>query len=214
MNSNITYELLRTQAAKFRAAGIELTPALAGAIVAYSQLLLRWNRKINLTTITDPQEILRRNFVESFYGARWLADPSGTLCDVGSGAGFPGLALKLVRPGWSVRLFEPNLKKAAFLAEVARQLHLADVEVLRQRWQESEIALHSIDTVTVRAVGGYEAIANRAQNVLKPTGRLLLWLGAVEAEIVSRGSAWKWQTESLPDSRERVLLVGMPTSGR
>jgi len=193
-----------------RAAGIEPTAPLLDSIAAYAELLLLWNRKINLTTITDPSEILARNFVESFCGARWLARETGILCDIGSGAGFPGLALKLVRPGWQVRLFEPNLKKAAFLAEVARHLELADVEVVRMRWEDARVANESVDAVTARAVGSYEQIIGSAGRALKADGRLLLWVGASESAKLQSTPDWKWEMEALPGSRERVLLVGAP----
>jgi len=193
-----------------RAAGIEPAAALLASIAAYTDLLLVWNRKINLTTITDPAEILARNFVESFCGARWLARETGLLCDIGSGAGFPGLALKLVRPGWRVRLFEPNLKKAAFLAEVGRQLRLADVEVVRARWEDARVANDSVDAVTARAVGGYEQIISSAKRALKADGQLLLWVGASESAKLQSTPDWKWEAEVLPGSRERVLLVGTP----
>jgi 16S rRNA (guanine527-N7)-methyltransferase len=202
--------VIQKGADRLRAAGIEPTAALLDSIAAYSELLLLWNRKINLTTITDPAEILARNFVESFCGARWLARETGLLCDIGSGAGFPGLALKLVRPGWQVRLFEPNLKKAAFLAEVARHLGLTDVEVVRMRWEDAHVANESVEAVTARAVGGYEQIISSAWSALKANGRLLLWVGASEGARLQSTPDWKWETEVLPGSRERVLLVGAP----
>src|SRR5208282_515753 len=131
-----------------RAAGAEPDAALLAAMAAYIELLLRWNRKINLTAITDVEEIVYRNFVESFSGAWCLEGPTGRYCDVGSGAGFPGLALKLIRPGWHLTLLEPTGKKAAFLAEVARSLRLKEVEVQTTRWQESQIQPGTLDAVT------------------------------------------------------------------
>ena len=193
-----------------RAAGIEPTPGLLESIATYSELLLRWNRKVSLTTITDPEEILERNFVESFCGARWLSGDTGLLGDVGSGAGFPGLALKLVRPHWMVRLFEPNLKKAAFLAEVARELDLAEVEIIRQRWEEAGVAPGSMDAVTARAVGNYEQIAQKARLTLKQRGRLLLWVGRADSERLKAITGWAWESEQLAGSRARILLVGSP----
>ena len=202
--------IIRGRADTLRAAGIEPAAALLDSLAAYSELLLAWNRKINLTTITDPAEILARNFVESFCGARWLARETGMLCDIGSGAGFPGLALKLVRPAWQVRLFEPNLKKAAFLSEVSRQLGLPGVEVVRARWEDAPITNESVDAVTARAVGGYEQIISSAGRAMKANGRLLLWLGASESAKLQSTPGWKWETEALPGSRDRVLLVGAP----
>jgi len=194
-----------------RSAGIEPAPVLLDSITAYIELLLRWNLKINLTAITDPQEIVTRDFVESFLAARWLPTDAGVLCDVGSGAGFPGLALKLVLPHWHVILLEPRIKKSAFLAEAARALRLASVEVNSCRWEESEIEETSLDAVTSRALGSYPELAEWARKRLRPGGRLILWLGATHAAVLAELNGWKWEQESVPGSRERVLLMGTPS---
>ncbi|HKM90417.1 MAG TPA: 16S rRNA (guanine(527)-N(7))-methyltransferase RsmG [Candidatus Acidoferrales bacterium] len=191
-----------------RRAGIEPAPALLDSISAYIELLLRWNAKINLTAITDPHEIVSRNFAESFLAARWLGSGAGRLCDVGSGAGFPGLALKLILPHWSVTLIESSRKKAAFLSEAARTLRLEHVEVECARWQESKMPAGSFDAITARALGGYELLADWAGSKLKPQGKLLLWIGASDAQRLRRLAGWQWQTQPVPDSRERVLLIG------
>src|SRR5882762_2437346 len=95
-------------------------------IQQYTKLLLTWNEKINLTAIRDPLEILYRHFCECMYAAEALHLENGRLADVGSGGGFPGLALKIIRPGLRVFLVESNIKKVTFLAEVIRELGLRD----------------------------------------------------------------------------------------
>jgi len=194
-----------------RAAGIDPAPALLHSIATYIELLLRWNRKLNLTAITDPQEIVTRNFAESFLAVRWLPGECGRLCDVGSGAGFPGLALKLILPGWHISLLEPTVKKAAFLAEAARTLGLQGVEVERCRWEESKLAHGSLDAVTSRALGGYGELAQWARIRLRAQGKLILWLGAQAATEASAMSGWHWESAEVPGSRERVILVGTPS---
>lgn len=196
--------------ASLRSAGIEPTPVLLESIASYIELLLRWNRKVNLTAITDPREMVTRNFAESFLAARWLRRAQGRLCDVGSGAGFPGLALKLVLPQWQVVLIEPSIKKCAFLAEAARTLGLGGVEVETCRWEESKIAEQTADAVTSRALGRYPDLADWARSRLRLGGRLILWLGAGDAAELANLGGWSWEQEPVPDSRERVLLVGSP----
>jgi 16S rRNA (guanine527-N7)-methyltransferase len=191
-----------------RSAGIEPDPALLARVAQYITLLLRWNAKVNLTAITDPEDIVRRHFEESFFASPWLGEGPGLLCDVGSGAGFPGLALKLVRPNWRMRLYEPVAKKAAFLKEVARSLELHDVEVCRERWQEARLDAKSVDAVTARALGRYSELVTWAARVLKPSGKLLLWVGAAEAAALRGKSGWRWESHELPGTRESVLLVG------
>jgi len=90
----------------------------------YIKILLSWNDKINLTAIRNPVEILYRHFCESMFAGVSVPIERGRLADVGTGAGFPGLALKILRPSLQVFLIESNLKKAAFLAEVIRVLGL------------------------------------------------------------------------------------------
>lgn len=191
-----------------RAAGVNPDPPLLEAMAAYIELLLRWNRKINLTTITEPAEIVSRNFVESFFAVRWLGAETGRLCDVGSGAGFPGLALKLVRPQWQATLLEPIRKKAAFLAEVGRVLKLKDLQIECVRWQESKLQPGSLDAVTARALGDYEEFVHWSRAKLRQGGKILLWAGEREAEALRGIPGWSWELALLPGSRARVLLVG------
>src|SRR6266852_9424634 len=122
-----------------RAAGefqLTLTDKQVQQIQQYTKLLWAWNEKVNLTAIRDPLEILYRHFCESMFGARLLPLENCRLADVGSGGGFPGIPLKIVRPDLQVFLIESNLKKATFLAEVVRDLHLTDIRVRAGRFEE------------------------------------------------------------------------------
>src|SRR5690348_17219107 len=105
---------------------VQLTSEQVSLVQRYMAMLLAWNEKINLTAIRDPVEVLYRHFCESMYAAVALPLQAGRLADVGSGAGFPGLALKIARPELQVSLIESNVKKATFLAEVVRELGLSD----------------------------------------------------------------------------------------
>src|SRR6266852_9270362 len=105
-------------------------------IQQYTKLLWAWNEKVNLTAIRDPLEILYRHFCESMFGARLLPVENCRLADVGSGGGFPGIPLKIIRPDLQVFLIESNLKKDTFLAEVVRDLHLTDIRVRAGRFEE------------------------------------------------------------------------------
>jgi 16S rRNA (guanine527-N7)-methyltransferase len=199
---------LATRREALRTAGVEPDASLLRSVATYIELLLRWNRKINLTTITDVDEIVERNFGESFLGAGYLPSQAGRYCDVGSGAGFPGLALKLVQPAWKAILLEPVGKKAAFLSEVGHALGVKGLEVEIARWQDSQIQPGTLDVVMARALGGYEELVEWANGRVKPQGRLMLWLGGHDAKAIQALPGWKWQVQPLPSSRERVLLVG------
>ena len=104
-------------------------------IQQYTKMLWAWNEKVNLTAIRDPLEMLYRHFCESMFGAGLLPVENCRLADVGSGGGFPGLPVKIIRPDLTVFLVEANVKKATFLAEVIRELGLTDARVLVSRSQ-------------------------------------------------------------------------------
>src|ERR1700730_17812366 len=107
----------------------EVPAALLPQLSTYLDLPLKWNARTNLTAIRDPEEIVRRHFGESLFAARHL-DPAtpgfgaGALLDVGSGAGFPGIPIALLRPGIQVTLAESQSKKSSFLREAIRTLNL------------------------------------------------------------------------------------------
>lgn len=195
--------------------GIAPSPVLARSIADYLAVLLRWNQKVNLTAITDPQQILERHFGESLFARSLFPEEKGLLVDVGSGAGFPGLALKLVLPGWRVQLFEPNTKKATFLAEVVRRLGLTDLTIRDERMEKHALGSPpyslSADVITARALGEYEVLLDWSKVRLSPAGRVILWVGGAEAERLRRNQEWSWQ-ELIPIalSKDRFLLVGSP----
>src|ERR1700690_2363985 len=134
-----------------------VSPALLEALQRYLELLLRWNARINLTAVRDPEQIVTRHFGESLFAARVLFDTSSpvpvTLADVGSGAGFPGIPIKLYAPEIGLTLIESHNKKAVFLREVVRTLALDSVEVFCGR---AEQCGKTAEVVTLRAVERFE----------------------------------------------------------
>lgn len=180
-------------------------------LVEYLHLLLRWNKTFNLTSVTKPEEVVQRHFGESFFLSR-AVELQGRLLDIGSGAGFPGLALKILCPDLSVTLLEPVTKKRAFLKEVARECVMSGVEILPDRIEAFSAGsrLDAYDTATARAVGKLERLVPAAICCLKPGGQLVLWLGA-EQVVASRlaGPSLEWSDPiQIPLSNHRVILVG------
>ena len=158
--------------------GLALSAQQTGHVAAYLELLLRWNEKINLTSIRDPADCVRRHFGESLYLGRCVG-LSGKLLDIGSGAGFPGLCLKILLPELAVTLLEPVAKKRGFLKEAARVCGMCGVEVRRERLEEfadSAGAAEAYDWATARAVGKLEELVRLASRCLRPGGGLFLWL--------------------------------------
>jgi len=177
----------------------------------YLALLKKWNQTIPLTSIEDDIEIVARHFGESIFAASSLSLGRGRLADVGSGAGFPGLPLKIVFPELHVTLVEPNIKKCAFLREVVVTLGLSRVDVVRERYENFGAAQNSFDFVCSRALGGYKGLLQWTKHVLNREGYLILWLGMDDSNILTKTRGWSWNLPvSIPESRRRVILSGRP----
>jgi 16S rRNA (guanine527-N7)-methyltransferase len=225
-------------------------------ISTYIDLLLRWNARINLTAVRDPEQIVTRHFGESFFLARHLfpaspkpshpeqchpersqarseanglaeskgpypASSPGVLTepaevpqvlDLGSGAGFPALPLKLWSPVIRLTLIESNHKKAAFLREAIRHLTLMDVNVIARR---AETLLTpgppQADVVTLRAVERFDTSVPLAIRFLAPAARVALLIGANKLTTLPKlAPTIDWlQPISVPRSHSKILAVGV-----
>ncbi len=206
-----------------------LTEQQLAQVSIYLDLLLKWNARINLTSVRQPEEIVTRHFGESFFAARQLIPsgiviPSGArpgaagsaqsrdlgsadLIDLGSGAGFPGLPLKLYAPALAVTLIESNQKKATFLREVIRALTLTNIDVFAGRAEDFP---GRAGIVTLRAVEKPQRALAAAARLVSPGGRLALLIGASQAgdaQGLLPGFSWA-DPVTLPGSSGRVLLLG------
>jgi 16S rRNA (guanine527-N7)-methyltransferase len=185
------------------------TPKQVASIQRYMAMLLAWNEKVNLTAIRDPLEILYRHFCESMYAAVAVPLGKGRLADVGSGGGFPGLALKIACPELQVFLIESNVKKATFLAEVVRELGLADTRVLVSRYEELGDEIAPLDVVCSRALGEFEKFLGWASSEHVAAKQAILWVGGRDLDEIKRIRKWAWKEPiSIPHSLQRFLLVG------
>jgi 16S rRNA (guanine527-N7)-methyltransferase len=195
-----------------RALGEFQIPVVDGQILLiqqYINILLRWNEKLNLTAIRDPLEILHRHFCESMYAAVAVPIDFGRLADIGSGGGFPGLPLKILRPELELFLVESNLKKGTFLAEVIRELELKNTRVLINRYEDLGEELAPLDFVCARAVGDFGPFLNWAASESLSARRLLLWVGGRDLDEIRKPSDWDWQEPiPVPQSLRRYLLLG------
>jgi 16S rRNA (guanine527-N7)-methyltransferase len=189
--------------------GFDASKSQCQAIRAYISLLLRWNETASLTTVTNVGEIIRFHLGESLFALQSLSIENGRLADVGTGAGFPGLALKIGRPHLRLTLLEPNLKKATFLREVARELHLEDVKVLRSKFEHLSPDVGEFEHITARALGSHEAFVLFAESRLVKSGELILWVGEQDASAISSIPTFQWRAQILiPGSKRRFLLIG------
>jgi len=178
-------------------------------IQQYTKLLGTWNDKVNLTAIRDPLEILYRHFCESMFGAALLPVENCRLADVGSGGGFPGIPLKIMRPDLQVFLVESNFKKATFLAEVVRELGLTDTRVLVSRFAELGEEVAPLDMVCSRALGDFANFLEWAASPRVSAKQALLWLGGRDLDEVRTRPSWSWSEPlAVPKSLQRFLLLG------
>jgi 16S rRNA (guanine527-N7)-methyltransferase len=188
---------------------ISLDSKQSEQIQQYTALLLRWNAKTNLTAISDPLEILYRHFCESMFGAIVIPVGNCRLADVGSGGGFPGLPMKILRPELDLYLIESNIKKATFLTEVVRELGLTGVRVLVSRYEELSEEVAPLDVVCSRAVGEFGPFLEWASSPVISVQKVALWIGAQDAESVRRLAGWDWrEPHPIPHSLRRFILVG------
>jgi len=178
-------------------------------IQQYIEILLTWNEKINLTAIRDPLEILYRHFCESMYAAEAIPLKNGRLADAGSGGGFPGLPLKIIRPDLQVFLVESNIKKVTFLAEVIRELGLTGAQVLARRYEELGEEVAPLDYVCSRALGEFPAFLQWAGSEHIAAKQVILWIGARDLPEIQEIGGWQWHDPiDVPHSLRRLLLVG------
>lgn len=180
------------------------------ALLQYLDLLMRWNQKINLTALRSAEECVTRHFGESLLLSCFVP-LRGRLLDIGSGAGFPGLAIKLVAPDLDVLLLEPVTKKRAFLKEVARVCRMRSVRVEGKRIEDfsHDNLVGVFDIITVRAVGSLDSVIVNASPLLSEGGSLCLWVGADDARAIRRtGKGLIWTDPvPIPLSNRRVILV-------
>jgi 16S rRNA (guanine527-N7)-methyltransferase len=213
-----------------------LSSAQLQDISTYIDILLRWNARINLTAIRNEEEIVTRHFGESLFAARYLFPHSSSapsafsavkdldvaegqgptpvaaiaVADIGSGAGFPGIPIKLWAPQIHLTLIESNHKKATFLREITRALTLTNINIHNGRAEQlaaQEAA--GFNVVTLRAVEHFASILPVASSLLAPAGHLALLLGQSQqdqAQSIVPNLTWH-SPIPIPQSASRILLT-------
>src|SRR5690242_4426116 len=143
----------------------------------YRQELIEWNGRFNLTAITDPTEILFKHFLDSASLLMAFDQLQARVLDIGAGAGFPGIPLKIMRPQWQIVLLEATGKKVTFLRHVIEVLGLSDIEALQGRAEEMahrQPYRASFDLVTARAVASLPVLLEYAAPYCRLGGRIIL----------------------------------------
>jgi len=187
-------------------------PQLFAQLQVYLHLLIRWTARTNLTAVRNPEQIVTRHFGESLFAARVLRDAGDfdkgtpTLSDIGSGAGFPGIPIKLFAPNLHLTLIESHNKKATFLKEVIRALRLTNAEVFCGR---AEAWGQQTRIVTLRAVERFETVLPVAKTLVAAGGTLCLLIGEVQqatARKLLTGEYVGCSSDIMPDSTSGVVM--------
>jgi 16S rRNA (guanine527-N7)-methyltransferase len=160
--------------------GIHLGQTELDLFAAYHRELLLWNRRINLVSERSSREIVIRHFLDSLTPAPWISRPDGLLIDLGSGAGFPGIPLRIALPGLQLWLVEASRKKTSFLSHLVRTLRLEDVTVVRERIEAligQKACAGRFDTVLSRAAFKLSELVRMASFFLATGGLLIAMKG-------------------------------------
>ena len=193
---------------------IELNAEQISQLERYGDLLIEWNEKFNLTAITEKEEIYVKHFLDCLILTNYQL--SGKLADVGTGAGFPAIVLKIACPQLSITMLEPNNKKISFLNEVIRQLDLKDIVAVNQRSEDyAREHYEEFDFVTSRAVASLNILSELCLPLLKVHGHFLAMKGPrgqEELQQAAKGIArlsgvlLRVDSYQLADQQQRLVI--------
>ena len=186
---------------------LDLQPARAAfkthqeAFDKFARFLAERNQAINLTRIEVPEQIRTRHFLDSLAGLSILDEAAGidasvfSMIDIGSGAGFPGLAIAIVRPEWRIVSVEATEKKVQFQRQICDMLRLTNVTVLHGRGEvlaQDNVFREQFNAATARALAGLNVLAELAMGFVRPGGRGVFWKGPqVQEEMAGSGGAFE-----------------------
>jgi len=166
--------------------GLHLSSHQIESFSFYADELVKWSHKINLTAIKDPAAIVVKHFLDSLAATDLVAD-SDRLLDIGTGAGFPGVPLKLMRPSLAVTVIDGSRKKINFVSHLIRSLELDGIRAVQMRSEDlARLGAHrgAYEVVTSRALSALDGFVRQAIAFVKPGGRILAWKGErADAEI-------------------------------
>ena len=163
------------------ALGLDLNPGQTRQFAVHAAELVRWNQKINITAITDPCQVALKHFLDSLPAARSIPENAAVL-DMGSGGGFPGLPLKVIRPCLSMTLIDASRKKVSFLKHIIRTLKLDKIEALHIRAEDlanDPLYRNRFDVVISRAVSSLDALRRLAWPLLIDSGVVMALKGDI-----------------------------------
>lgn len=165
-------EILKILKKGFSELGIKAADDIPGKFETYLHELKKWNRAYNLTALKDDEEIITKHFLDSLLYLKVIPEGQLSICDIGSGAGFPGIPMAIVRPELTVALIEPSRKKTAFLRHMKNRLSLQNIEVIESRIEDVKDRL--FDIAVTRALFSVGDLIKKAGHILKEDGFFVL----------------------------------------
>jgi 16S rRNA (guanine527-N7)-methyltransferase len=176
------------------ALGIDLTDNMQRQLLEHIELLARWNRRLNLTAITSPRQMVIQHILDSMAIASILT--GRTILDLGSGGGYPGIPLAVIFPQRQFTLLDSRGKRIEFLRHVVGKIGLSNTSTVKTRVEDYQ-PKQKFDTLVCRAFSSLQDMLRRTQGLQHPTSRLLAMKGKYPVEEIS----------ILPDSLQRRLKV-------
>ncbi|HNZ10513.1 MAG TPA: 16S rRNA (guanine(527)-N(7))-methyltransferase RsmG [Smithellaceae bacterium] len=206
---------------QIRRLNIALHPQQLEQFDVYQSELLQWNARMNLISEKSSREIMTRHFLDSLTALRFITRPDAKIIDVGCGAGFPGLPLKIAQPGLDVFLLEANRKKVSFLKHMIRLLNLSAVHVIHDRAEHllnTNVHKQNFDFLISRAALKLQTLLVLSEFFLTPQGQLIALKGpSIEREIIQHDRTdnerkifqlIQYDIESNFDAVPRKIIIG------
>ena len=169
--------------AELKKIDIDITEEQLKKLDRFYNLLIEWNKKINLTRITEENEVYLKHFYDSLTIIKVIdLNRIESLCDVGTGAGFPGIVLKIMYPNLKITLIDALQKRVNYLNEIIKDLKLENISAIHIRGEDLK---EKYDIVTARAVANIEKLLKYTMHLLNKNGKLIAMKGNIEEEITS-----------------------------
>lgn len=194
--------------------GITLTSYQQEQLKKFYHLLISWNEKINLTRITSENEVYLKHFYDSLTITKVIdLNKINTLCDVGTGAGFPGIVLKIVYPNLKITLVDALQKRVNYLNEIIKELDLSDIVAIHSRGEDLK---EKYDVVTARAVANITKLLNYTMHLVEENGVFIAMKGNITEELtpaVQKAISKKYSIEKIEEfylpyeNSQRSLVV-------
>ena len=185
---------------------ISVYPELIELFSEYREELLLWNKKVNLISRNDEKRIVERHFLESAGLVEIIPFPSNSvIIDLGSGAGFPGIPIKLVRPDLKIILVESKRKKVIFLKHIIEKLSLQGIDVVQSRIEEVENRIMPADFIVSRSVADLTTLVKWCWSYLKSPGGMLITVKG--PDVLNEIEHLKKETSFVKNELKKMRLI-------